>query len=1158
MSRARVFSTVLSFLALIVFAAGSAWAQNAIVTENALPGNPPSEWDVSGAGDQSIQGFATDISVDQGETIDFKIRTDASSYRIDIYRLGFYGGDGARKVATVLPSATLPQTQPSCISDSATGCLDCGNWDVSASWAVPVDATSGIYLAKLVRTDPEDGRASHIVFIVRDDDGGSDLLFQTSDTTWQAYNRWGESDPTGGYSIYEGPTGKADKISYNRPFGTRAYPTEDWLFNAEYPMVRWLERNGFDVSYFTDVDTDRRGAEILEHQVFMSVGHDEYWSRAARENVTAARDAGVNLAFFSGNEIYWKIRWEDSIDGNGTPMRTLVCYKEGDLGENQCFDKCDPVSDVWTGLWRSGCDYTPPADGCEPENALSGQISWLGTTGAITVPSTYKDLPLWRNTSIATLGPEETATFPSGTLGYEWDFEQYEDSYPAGRIRMSETHQDGETHQLSLYRHSSGALVFGAGTVQWSWGLDANHDRSGGAEDARMQQATVNVLADMGVQPATLQTGLVAATPLSDSTAPVSVIAFPTDGSSVEVGTPATISGTASDSGGGAVALIELSFDGGATWQTAQGLSNWSYQWTPTSTGPVTIMSRATDGAFNTQTPGAGISLTVDPHVCPCTLWSDAVIPGTIDSGDALAVELGMKFQTEENGYITAIRFYKAATNTGVHVGNLWASDGTLLGSATFSAESASGWQEEPLNPPVAVTANSTYVVSYHTNTGYYSVDSGYFASTGLSNPPLRALAEGEEGSNGVYKYGATSAFPTDAFNSSNYWVDVRFHTSAVDDQAPYLTIHSPATGALGVAVESKVTATFNESVDPLSVVFELRDAGNNLVTTNFSYDGPSRTAILDPAVDLDYSSQYTATLSDATDLASNSLSAPVSWSFNTEDVPPPPPDEGPGGPILVVGDAANPFTRYPAEILRTEGLNAFTASDISSDRRECLGQLRRGDPGRDGAFRRSGHHVQRLGERGRQSHRTAAGQATGFTLGIERCQPAPWPRAICWWIPHRVRVRESSARPSSTTVARISTISRGPPPSPPCIPTRRRPRPIRPSPWSAWGATAVRRPPSPTTWRARWSTLGREIPPGPVKNATAPRPSVRTISSSAMPPAIRKPDWVDLNKVAIPQADEQQRLLANLILTMNEDREPLPRFLVFPQGIACGSGDDG
>ena len=101
-------------------------------------------------------------------------------------------------------------------------------------------------------------------------------------------------------------------MSYNRPFTTRGTGAEDWVFNAEYPMVRWLERNGYDVSYTTGVDTDRLPAELLEHETYMSVGHDEYWSGAQRANVEAARAAGVNLAFFSGNEIFWKTRWENS------------------------------------------------------------------------------------------------------------------------------------------------------------------------------------------------------------------------------------------------------------------------------------------------------------------------------------------------------------------------------------------------------------------------------------------------------------------------------------------------------------------------------------------------------------------------------------------------------------------------------------------------------------------------------------------------------------------------------------------------------------------------------------------------------------------------------------------------------------------------------
>ena len=240
--------------------------ENPIVCENRLPGDPASEWDISGAGDPNIQGFVTNISVDQGQTVFFKIRS-TTTYQLDIYRMGYYGGMGARRVATIPSSATTAPTQPACVTESSTGLIDCGNWATTASWVVPATAVSGIYFAKATRTG---GGSSHIFFIVRDDDGRSDLLFQTADTTWQAYNQYG------GNSLYVGsPAGRAYKVSYNRPFTTRANSPEDWVFNAEYPMVRWLEANGYWVSYFAGADSDRLGPEIREHRVFLSVGHDE-------------------------------------------------------------------------------------------------------------------------------------------------------------------------------------------------------------------------------------------------------------------------------------------------------------------------------------------------------------------------------------------------------------------------------------------------------------------------------------------------------------------------------------------------------------------------------------------------------------------------------------------------------------------------------------------------------------------------------------------------------------------------------------------------------------------------------------------------------------------------------------------------------------------
>src|SRR4051794_33217267 len=151
-----------------------------IACENTQQGVAPSAWQIAGSGDATIQGFATSISVNQGGTVQFKIDTSAKSYHFDILRLGYYQGNGARLVAQNLnPSATLPQTQPPCQNDTQpTGLIDCGNWGVSASWAVPSTAVSGVYIAHLVRDDT--GGSSHIVFVVRSDASHSDMVFQTS------------------------------------------------------------------------------------------------------------------------------------------------------------------------------------------------------------------------------------------------------------------------------------------------------------------------------------------------------------------------------------------------------------------------------------------------------------------------------------------------------------------------------------------------------------------------------------------------------------------------------------------------------------------------------------------------------------------------------------------------------------------------------------------------------------------------------------------------------------------------------------------------------------------------------------------------------------------------------------------------------------------
>jgi hypothetical protein len=287
-------------------AEGCASEPNPIVCENALPGDPESDWQVGGAGAESIQGYATSMSVNAGQTESFKIETPSSAYHIDILRLGYYQGNGARLISSgVKPTAQLPQSQPACLTNSSTGLIDCGNWGVSASWTVPSDAVSGVYVAHLVRDDIT-GEDSQIIFVVRNDESHSSVLLQTSDATWQAYNAYGGNSlysctvacPPGSPEAYKG----ADAVSYNRPFATAA-PNN--LYHAEYPMIRFLEKNGYDVSYTSEAEVDKNGLLLNNHKMFISSGHDEYWSAGQRANVLAAREAGLNLAFFSGNELFW-------------------------------------------------------------------------------------------------------------------------------------------------------------------------------------------------------------------------------------------------------------------------------------------------------------------------------------------------------------------------------------------------------------------------------------------------------------------------------------------------------------------------------------------------------------------------------------------------------------------------------------------------------------------------------------------------------------------------------------------------------------------------------------------------------------------------------------------------------------------------------------
>ncbi|MGP2439516.1 DUF4082 domain-containing protein [Streptomyces sp. JW3] len=874
---------------------------NPIVCENSKAGAPKTDWFAPNSyGD--IQGFTTKESVQAGDTVQFKIQSPVP-YHVEIYRLGWYGGDGARLMSTEAQKAvTYPAnytTAPAACTTRNTGLVDCGNWPVNVTWTVPADAVSGLYIANLAQADG-DGLMPY-PFVVRDDDSTSDIVVQTSDQTWQAYNDYGGQDLYGGAG--PAPDGRAYEVSYNRPLDIGG---DNGIYGSEFMMLAWLERNGYDVSYLSGVDVSVNGAGLLKnHQVYLSSGHDEYWTQSQYTNVLNARKAGVQQAFFSGNEVFWQTRLAPSIDGTSTDNRTLVCYKMTKMAQNNGI--ADP-SGTWTGTWMDpastqyGQDYQPP-------NILTGSMFTVNgyRADAITVPGSYGRNRIWRNTSIADLTAGQTATFPAGTLGYEWDSDIDNSTRPTGAINLSSTTvdiDDGKlrldwgnlygngtaTHSLVAFRdQDSGALVFGAGTVQWSWGLTDvptyDPEDTVVTEDARMQQATVNVLADMGVQPATRQSDLVAATASTDTAGPAVTVSAPVAQATVPALKAVTVKGTATDAGGGVVARVEVSTDDGATWQAATGLASWSYSWIPATPGPASVKVRAVDDSVNIG-PVTTIPLTVGPQTCPCTVWPATAVPGKVNSGDGGSVELGVKFRTTKAGSVTAVRFYKSPNNTGTHTGSLWTASGTRLATGTFGNETASGWQQLNFATPVTVKANTTYVASYFAPNGGYSYDADYFAGQDAGLEPLTALKSGTDGGNGVYKYSSASTFPATQSSGSNYWVDVVLDTSTASTTPPTVTATSPTSGATDTAITASVSAVLSASVDPDDLTFTVRDASGNTVPGAVTVPAADKVTFT-PSSQLTLHTTYTATVR-AFDVWGNAMTAPVTWSFTTSATPPP------------------------------------------------------------------------------------------------------------------------------------------------------------------------------------------------------------------------------------------------------------------------------
>ncbi|MCC7451116.1 MAG: hypothetical protein IT324_27130, partial [Anaerolineae bacterium] len=419
---------------------------------------------------QIVKGYASKASINVGESITFHISsTGGAAYNLDVYRMGWYNGDGGRWVAGAqnLPGHDYGVPAP----DPATGMI-AANWPVAYTLQTNTTWVSGVYLVWL--SPVGSNTVSYIIFVVRDDSRTSDILYQVALTTYQAYNAWG------GKSLYDYNSigGRATKVSFDRPYdhddGSGLY------FSGDYNMVRWIEQQGYDVTYATSVDMETNPNLLANHKVFLSNFHDEYWSKTMRDNLTAARDQGKHLAFFTSNNIYWQIRFENS--ASGAPNRVIVCYK------NVAADPMSSSSTPWltTVLWRDAIVN-------RPENELLG-VMFQDAMG-------FGDYYPWVVTNADHWFYQGTGLNNGDTIdklvGYEFDRVFNNGKTPANLVMLSNSPIGSPYDSVAnaaLYTAPSGAIVFDAATNYWAYMLDGNWIWP---VDARVQRMTNNLLGKM-------------------------------------------------------------------------------------------------------------------------------------------------------------------------------------------------------------------------------------------------------------------------------------------------------------------------------------------------------------------------------------------------------------------------------------------------------------------------------------------------------------------------------------------------------------------------------------------------------------------------------------------------------------------------------------
>ena len=439
-------------------ASTSAQATTAVVRENAEPGT--GTWRIGRPAGGALAAFASRSSVAAGEKLDIAVsaRSAGTSVTLEFFRLGAYGGQGGRSMLRVGPlpaPARGSWSKFDGVKDmpgpSAVGYLAV-DWPPLYTLTVPADWTTGYYVVKVTGAA---GVETYAPFIVRDDREAHDVVVQASVTTWQAYNAWG------GYSLYGrydaagaflsgAPNGRV--VSFDRP-----YENDDgagFMLSQEIALITWLEAKGYDLAYVTDLDTDA-GRPSWYPKVFVSVGHNEYWSDAMRQNVVDMRAHGVHVAFLGGNDLYWQTRLGASRNGEARELARFAYWHAAGAADSEL-----------TGLTAAGV-----VSGAYTDLVVSAASHWV-----------YDGTGLKDGDRIR------------GVVGYEADRVDPATS-PAGLQILATSPfvaldpEIGATvAHVVIYRTQSGAWVFSVGTINWPASVRS---------DARIATMTSNVIARM-------------------------------------------------------------------------------------------------------------------------------------------------------------------------------------------------------------------------------------------------------------------------------------------------------------------------------------------------------------------------------------------------------------------------------------------------------------------------------------------------------------------------------------------------------------------------------------------------------------------------------------------------------------------------------------